>query len=43
MQLACTVWVQVLDNSDEGWRKIDSVKNISFYHCVTLFPLVAIC
>jgi len=43
MQLACTALVEVLDTSDDGRRKTNSVKNISFYHCVTFFPLVAIC
>jgi len=40
MQLACMAWVEVLDTSDDGQKKTDSVKNISFDDCVTFFPLV---
>jgi hypothetical protein len=46
MQLTFTAWVVSFNTCDDeggGGGHIDHVKNISPYHCVTFFPLVAIC
>lgn len=41
---ACTVWTESFKNRDVSrGTQTDFVKNMSVYHCVTLFPLFAIC
>jgi hypothetical protein len=44
MHLTYTVWVESLNSRDDGREEhTDHVKNMSLYHCMAFFPLVAIC
>ena len=45
MHVTCTAWVESLSTQDngQGGEHTDPVKNMNLYHCMTFFPLVAIC
>ena len=41
--VALSAWLESLNTHDDGREQTDPVKNMSLYHCMAFFPLVAIC